>query len=228
MKSNDEPALQKVESPQFVPGSPDGPADNVLKYRPPRKEKLEAEAPSKQCPASEVQSPELPGETEGEPTPSGASGGGSRKGLRHPIAIVIGSVLLVLAAGGGYVYWSYASHFESTDDAFIASRQIAIAPKVTGYVTEVPVTDNEHVAAGAVIARIDDRDYRTALAQASAHVAAAQAAIQNIDAQTAVQRAQITASKAQVEQAQASLVFAQQQSARDEDLAQRGAGTVQN
>jgi membrane fusion protein (multidrug efflux system) len=147
---------------------------------------------------------------------------------RHPIAVVIGSALLALAAGTGCIYWSYTRHFESTDDAFIAARQIAIAPKVTGYVTQVPVTDNQHVVAGGVIARIDDRDYRIALDQASAQVAAAQASIQNIDAQIAVQQAQIKSSEAQVEQARATLVFAQQQSARYEELAQKGAGTVQN
>jgi membrane fusion protein (multidrug efflux system) len=223
-------ALQEVESPQFVPGSPDRPADNALTYGPPSKEKLEAEAPSRQRPASKVPSPEPPGETEGKPTLPGASSGESRKGFRrrHPIAVVIGSALLALAAGTGCIYWSYTWHFESTDDAFIAARQIAIAPKVTGYVTQVPVTDNEHVAAGDVIARIDDRDYRIALEQASAQVAAAQATIQNIDAQIAVQQAQIKSSEAQVEQAQATLVFAQQQSARYQELAQRGAGTVQN
>ena len=230
LKGNSEQALQEFESRQFVPGSPDGPADNGLTYSPPWKEKLEAEAPSRQRPASEVQSPELPSETEGKPTPPGVSSRESRKGFRrrHPIAVVIGSALFALAAGTGCIYWSYTWHFESTDDAFIAARQIAIAPKVTGYVTAVPVTDNQHVAAGGVIARIDDRDYRIALAQASAQVAAAQASIQNIDAQVTVQQAQVNASEAQVEQAQATLVFAQQQSARYEELAQRGAGTVQN
>ena len=49
--------------------------------------------------------------------------------------------------------------------------------KFSGYITAVPVTDNQHVVAGQVIARIDDRDYRTALAQAEAQVAAAQASI---------------------------------------------------
>jgi membrane fusion protein (multidrug efflux system) len=63
------------------------------------------------------------------------------------------AILLAAALGGGYLYWDYASHFESTDDAFIASRQIAIAPKVSGYVTQVPVTDNQHVPAGGVITR---------------------------------------------------------------------------
>jgi membrane fusion protein (multidrug efflux system) len=230
LKGNDEQALQEVESPQFVPGSPDGPADNDLTYNPPGKEKLEAEAPSRQRPASEVQSPELPSETEGKPTPPGASGGESRKPFRrrHPIAIVIGSVLFVLALAGGYAYWSYASHFESTDDAFIAARQSALAPKVSGYITAVPVTDNQHVQAGDVIARIDDRDYRTALAQAEAQVAAAHASIENIDAQLDVQQAQINANQAQVDQAQAALVFAEQQAARYEHLEQTGYGTVQN
>jgi membrane fusion protein (multidrug efflux system) len=79
-----------------------------------------------------------------------------------------------------------------------------------------------------VIARIDDRDYRTALKQAQAQVAAAQATIANIDAQLDVQQAQIAANQAQVEQAQAALVFAQQQAARYEHLEQTGYGTVQN
>jgi membrane fusion protein, multidrug efflux system len=61
------------------------------------------------------------------------------------------------------LYVDYARRFQSTDDAFIAARQSALAPKVSGYISAVPVTDNEHVAAGRVIARIDDRDYRIAL-----------------------------------------------------------------
>jgi membrane fusion protein (multidrug efflux system) len=130
--------------------------------------------------------------------------------------------------GAGYVYFDYTEHFQSTDDAFIASRQIAIAPKVSGYVTQVAVTDNQHVPKGGVIARIDDRDYRVALEQANAQVAAAQAAIKNIDAQLNVQQAQINASHAQLEQAQAGLVFAKQQAERYEHLAGTGYGTVQN
>jgi membrane fusion protein (multidrug efflux system) len=137
-------------------------------------------------------------------------------------------MLLAAVLGGGYVYLDYAERFQSTDDAFIAARQSALAPKVSGYITAVPVTDNEHVAAGGVIARIDDRDYRIALDQAEAQVAAAQASIENIDAQLQVQQAQISANEAQVEQAQAALVFAEQENGRYQDLAQKGAGTVQN
>jgi membrane fusion protein (multidrug efflux system) len=154
-----------------------------------------------------------------------------RKGMlrRHPLAFVGGLILLVVLLPAGYLYWDYAAHFESTDDAFIAARLFTIAPKVPGYLTAVPVTDNEHVVAGQVIARIDDRDYRNALAQAKAQVAAAQANIENIDAQIVVQQAQIHANQAQVGQAQAALVFAQQQATRYQQLAATAlAGTVQD
>jgi membrane fusion protein (multidrug efflux system) len=154
-----------------------------------------------------------------------------RKGMlrRRPFAFVGGLIVLFAALPAGYLYWDYASHFESTDDAFIAARQFTIAPKVPGYLTAVPVTDNEHVAAGQVIARIDDRDYRNAFAEAQAQAAAARANIENIDAQIVVQQAQIRANQAQVDQAQAALVFAQQQAKRYQELAATAlAGTVQD
>jgi membrane fusion protein (multidrug efflux system) len=146
---------------------------------------------------------------------------------RHPIAIPTGAIVFMLTLFAGYLYWDYVAHFESTDDAFVAARQFAVAPKVAGYITAVPVTDNQHVAAGDVIARIDERDYRIALGQAQAQVASAHASIANIDAQVAVQRAQINANQAQVEQAQANLVFARQQAARYQTLAQKGSGSVE-
>jgi membrane fusion protein (multidrug efflux system) len=163
-------------------------------------------------------------------TASPRESGNNRKAsfLRRPVISAIGAVLLASAIGGGYLTLDNARHFVSTDDAFIAARQFSIAPKVSGYITAVPVTDNEHVKAGEVIARIDDRDYRTALAQAKAQVASAQASIENIDAQLDVQQAQISANQAQVDQAQSALVFAQQQAARYQHLEQTGYGTVQN
>jgi membrane fusion protein, multidrug efflux system len=150
------------------------------------------------------------------------------RGRRHLIVVPLAILLLVAVAAGGYVYWDDARHFESTDDAFIAARQFAIAPKVSGYLMDVPVTDNQHVDAGAVIARLDDRDYRTALAQAEAQLLAALTNIQSIDAQVTVQQAQIAQSQAQVQQTEASLVFARQQAARFDMLARTGAGSVQN
>jgi membrane fusion protein (multidrug efflux system) len=147
---------------------------------------------------------------------------------RRPVISAIGAMLIASVMGAGYLYLDYAEHFQSTDDAFIAARQSPLAPKVSGYITAVPVTDNQHVTAGDVIALIDDRDYRIALEQAEAQVSDAQAGIENIDAQLEVQKAQISANEAQADQAQAGLVFAEQQAARYEHLEQTGYGTVQN
>ncbi|MGA7329619.1 MAG: HlyD family secretion protein [Rhodomicrobium sp.] len=200
-------------------------------YGQPWREKLKVRRPSNPEQLAPVgPQPEVPGEVEKPRTDVHTPGAAPRKSFirRRPLASVIGALLFAVALGGGYVYLNNARHFESTDDAFIAARQIAIAPKVSGYVTEVPVTDNQHVARGGVIARIDDRDYRVALEQANAQVSAAQASIKNFDAQIAVQQAQVNASQAQVDQAQAALVFAQQQAARYQHLAGTGYGSVQN
>jgi membrane fusion protein (multidrug efflux system) len=146
---------------------------------------------------------------------------------RRLAEIALGAILVFAVVTSVYFYWDYARHFETTDDAFIEARQFAVAPKVSGYITAVSVTDNQHVNTGDVIARIDDRDFRVALEQAEAQVASAAANVQNIDAQIAVQQTQVTASQAQVDQAEAALTFAQQQADRYKDLADRAVGTVQ-
>ncbi len=104
-----------------------------------------------------------------------------------------------LRAAGGAVS-DHSGHFE------IDGRRLHRGPSVCGrsqrspgYITAVPVTDNQHVNAGDVIARIDDRDYRIALAQAEAQVAAAKANVtEHPTHKSTVQQAQITASQAQV------------------------------
>ncbi len=146
---------------------------------------------------------------------------------RHPALILLGALALITLGVGVFIYWDYASRFETTDDAFVDARQYSISPKVSGYLTAVEVTDNQHLSPGDVIARIDPRDYRIAIADAEAQLAAAQATAKNLDAQIAAQRAQISASEAQVEQSQAALQFAQQEATRSRTLVQRGAGTVQ-
>ena len=139
-----------------------------------------------------------------------------------------GLLALASTASATYLYWDYAAHFESTDDAFIAARQFSIAPKVAGYIVSVPVTDNQHVAVGDVIARIDDRDYRVALAQAEAQVQASNFGVHNVDMQSAQQEAQVNANEALVKQQEAALNFAQEQARRFQALFQKGAGTQES
>ncbi|WP_279482503.1 HlyD family secretion protein [Aureimonas sp. SK2] len=161
-------------------------------------------------------------------TPSDAQP--KRAGLlkRHPVWILLAVVVVIAAAAGGYWYWlTYSYPYETTDDAFIDSRQFAVAPQVSGAIAEVLVEDNQHVKAGDVLFRIDPRDYQAALEEAKARVASAQASVNGADAQIAAQQAQVEEANSRVEQAQASLAFAQQQAQRAQELVRSGAGTVQ-
>jgi membrane fusion protein, multidrug efflux system len=169
---------------------------------------------------------QLPGDKDGK---TGASRWlRLRKQLRdHRLlaAAIIGLSLVTLI--GATTYWLSVRDYESTDDAFIAARSFPVAPKVGGYVIEVPVTDNQHVRAGDLLARIDDRDYRIAADQAQSQVAVAKANIGNIQAQIDSQHQLIDQAQAQVDQAEAQLKFAQQEEDRAKDLVSKGAGTVQ-
>jgi membrane fusion protein, multidrug efflux system len=193
----------------------------------PSKAERPAEAPEKtESPAERAEKTERPVEpSKQEAKPQERPRKGFLRG--HPLLVSAGLVALLVAGAAGYVYWDYSSHFESTDDAFIAARQFAIAPKIAGYVTAVPVTDNQHVNKGDVIARIDERDYLTALAQAQAQVAGAQAGIHNVDAQIATQDAQIVSAQAQVNQAQANQELARVTWNRDQPLVNKGWATAQ-
>jgi membrane fusion protein (multidrug efflux system) len=174
--------------------------------------------------------PSAPREADVEPgaPPEPTGEGPTVRPGRRTAVWAAGLAAAIVVAAAGYLYWDYSAHFEATDDAFIAARQFAVAAKASGFVAEVPVVDNQHVAAGDVIARIDDRDYRVALATAEAQAAAAKSNVDSANAQLQVQQAQIEQSQAQVESAEAALAFAEQQASRYDDLAQRGSGTVQN
>jgi membrane fusion protein, multidrug efflux system len=151
-----------------------------------------------------------------------------RKQLReHRLLAAAVICLSLVTLIGATIYWLSVRDYESTDDAFIAARSFPVAPKVGGYVIEVPVTDNQHVRAGDLLARIDDRDYGIAADQARSQVAVAMANIGNIQAQIDSQHQLIDQAQAQVDQAEAQLKFAQQEEDRAKDLVSKGAGTVQ-
>jgi membrane fusion protein (multidrug efflux system) len=116
---------------------------------------------------------------------------------------------------------------ESTDDAYVKADSTIIAPKVSGYLAEVLVGDNQPVKAGQLLARIDDRDFRTALDQAHADVAGSEAAVRNLDAQIALQQPIIEQGSADVAAAEANLNFARQEQSRYDDLMKSGSGTIQ-
>ena len=153
---------------------------------------------------------------------------GARARLRR--LLLAGSAVAVLsgAVWYGWDYWTAGRFLVSTDDAYVKADNTTIAPKVSGYLTEVLVGDNEPVKAGQVLARIDDRDFTVALDQAKADVAAARATLASKQAQLEVQQSVIEAAKATIEVDNANKTFAGQENKRYTDLAATGYGSVQN
>jgi membrane fusion protein, multidrug efflux system len=150
-----------------------------------------------------------------------------RKAIRRAALAVALTLGIAGAADLGYGYLSTGQYLETTDDAYVKADSTIIAPKVSGYIAEVPVRDNEQVKAGQLLAEIDDRDFKTALDQARADVAASEAAVRNLDAQIELQQPIIQQQAAEVDAAEANLKFAQEERARYDELMKSGSGTVQ-
>jgi membrane fusion protein (multidrug efflux system) len=136
------------------------------------------------------------------------------------------ALLVGLGSLAGWEYWTVWRFEVSTDDAYVQADIVAIAPQVSGYIAELQVDDNQKVKAGDVLARIDDRPYAAALAQAQSDVAAAKANIADVEAQLAEQQSLIEEANAAIKVDQAAEAFAAEDSARFGTLAAKGYGTV--
>ena len=92
--------------------------------------------------------------------------------------IVLATVVVVLIVAG--VCYAASTHdLVSTDDAQVDGNAVTLQAKVSGYVTELDVTDNQRVKAGQLLFRIDPRDYVVSRDQARAQLAQMQAQAEN-------------------------------------------------
>jgi membrane fusion protein, multidrug efflux system len=165
--------------------------------------------------------------------PAGAASvppGPASKPHRLRNLLLAGAGVMILAASMFYSwqYWTIGRFQVSTDDAYVRADSTTIAPRISGYVAAVLVGDNERVEAGQVLARIDDRDFKVALDQANADLAAANANLATKSAALHTQQSVIDAARATVAVDQANQTFAEQDDERYAALAAKGFGSVQN
>src|SRR3984893_3544952 len=107
------------------------------------------------------------------------------------------------AAWYAHQWWTIGRFIETTDDAYVGGEVTVIAPKVAGLIAQVSVTDNQAVRAGDLLVKLDDRDYRAALAKATAAVAAPHAAPAHLDATRRLQEAMVAQADAEIAAADA-------------------------
>ena len=172
-----------------------------------------------------------PDQRPAEPRPGEGDGDGGAPRVswiaRHRILTAVLALCALAALAGAVAWWLNARNYADTDDAFIDARPAAISAQVAGAIVDVAVTDNEIVAPGQTLAKLDDRDYVAAQAQAEAQIAQAKAAIASAEAQTATQQATVDQMSLQVTQAEAALQYSKDQNARAQKLLTEGAGTLQ-
>ena len=111
------------------------------------------------------------------------------------VLAALGAAALAAASYGAY-WWHTGRFMQTTDDAYVGGDISAISSKVSGYIQQLAVQDNMAVKKGDLLIRIDDRDYRAALAKAAGEVAAQQAALADIQATRQLQQATIAGSAA--------------------------------
>lgn len=143
--------------------------------------------------------------------------------------LLLGAAALAVAAAagwGGWHWWTVGRHLVSTDDAYVTADFAILSPKVSGYVAEAPA-ENAAVAAGAVLVRLEDGDYRAAFASAEAALSAAEAAAVRAVRQVEVARAAVAQSEAQRDAALARLAQAEADLTRYSRLAANDYATGQ-
>lgn len=94
---------------------------------------------------------------------------------KSKVFVIILVLLVVVGAWFGISHYIYSQHHETTDDAQVTSNISPVIPRVSGYVTEVRVSDNQQVKKGDTLIMLDDRDLRIRLEQAEAALGTAKA-----------------------------------------------------
>jgi membrane fusion protein (multidrug efflux system) len=142
--------------------------------------------------------------------------------------VLFGAIALLLAGcGWGGTKLLSQPVAETTNDAYVSADYTLVAPRVAGQIAEVLVDDNQVVKAGQLMARIDDRDYRAALASAQGDLNVAMATVGDFDAKIAQHPALVAQAQATLHSDEAAIDFARANATRYRNLSAGGAGTME-
>ncbi|XAH26228.1 HlyD family secretion protein [Xylophilus sp. GW821-FHT01B05] len=136
------------------------------------------------------------------------------------------AVFLIVGGIWGVRWWTTGRFVQSTDDAYLQADSMTAAPKVSGYVAEVYVGDNQVVSAGQPLVRLDSRQYQAVLGQATATIAARKADIARSQADLLQQQSNIAQARAQVQGARSAETYTAERVKRYEALVAGGGETA--
>jgi membrane fusion protein, multidrug efflux system len=150
-------------------------------------------------------------DTQGTAPPAAQSP--AKPAARSKRPLLLGVLAIVVMGGVGY--WAYQRQFEDTDDAAIDADISSISPRVSGVITSVNVVENQSVKQGDLLAEIDPKDLRVAVALAKAQVAEAEAQLKiedpSVDITETSNRASVASTTSDIASAAAFVSQAQKQ-----------------
>lgn len=202
-------------NPQFRPATGTHAPAGSSQANSPADGQKEAQGDQPGKPADAKQEPKKP-----EATPQ-------QKRRRMVIWLVIGALVLIAGLVWLFHWWTVGRFIENTDDAYLRADSVSIAPKISGYVLDVYVGDNQTVKAGQRLVKLDARQYQATLDQSQATIDARRADIVRAQADIKQQRATIDQAKAQADAARISADHAAREYDRYAPLALTGAETTQ-
>lgn len=136
----------------------------------------------------------------------------SRRNRRKRMIFALAGLAVLVA---GFFLWRYLSSYESTDDAQVDVHLYPVSSRISGYVIRVNVGDNQYVEKGTVLVEIDPKDYEVAVNQARANLANAEATAQSLNITVPITSvstsSQLTFTASDVENARAGIIAAEKQ-----------------
>ena len=135
-----------------------------------------------------------------------------RRNRRKTMIFALAGLAVLVA---GFFLWRYLSSYESTDDAQVDVHLYPVSSRISGYVINVNVGDNQYVEKGTVLVEIDPKDYEVAVNQARANLANAEATAQSLNITVPITSvstlSQLKFTASDVENARAGIVAAEKQ-----------------
>ena len=154
----------------------------------------------------------------------------TRRRLRLKPLLLVAAAAAALGGGAwfGMEWWTDGRFIETTDDAYVGGNLTSIAPHVAGFIEAILVSDNQRVQAGQLLVRLDPRDYQAALGHAQAVVGGANADLDSLRAQLALQQSTIQQQASELTAKAAQADFTATDAERYRNLATTAAGSRQD
>ena len=142
---------------------------------------------------------------------------------RKKALTALAAVVVVAGLGWGVYDYLVASHYESTDNAYVQGNVIQITPQIAGTVVAIMADDTDFVKAGQPLVQLDPADAKVALEQAEAALAQAVRQVRTLYANNATLSAQIALRDAEVSRAKSDSERANDDLNRRQSLSGNGA-----